>query len=78
MAETQEMEMVAEPPQSRCLSPTRWMHPSSEDHDPLADLPRQALFDMAKELGVPMKDLIVMDREQLIEAIHRAEPAHSS
>ena len=53
---------------------TRWIGRRSEDRDPLADLPRQALFDMAKELGVPMKDLIVMDREQLIEAIHRAEP----
>jgi hypothetical protein len=45
-----------------------------ERHGELAGLPRQALFEMAKELGVPMKDLIVMDREQLIEAIERAAP----
>ena len=46
------------------------------DPDPseFAGLPRQALFEMAKELGVPMKDLIVMDREQLIDAIERAAP----
>jgi hypothetical protein len=42
-------------------------------HDELAALPRQALFEMAKELGVPMKDLIVMDSEQLIEAIEQAQ-----
>ena len=72
VAETQELEMAAETHEAEAAE-----SPSSEDPDPLADLPRQALFDMAKELGVPMKDLIVMDREELIEAIHRAEPAHS-
>ena len=72
VAETQEFEMVAETHEVEAAE-----SPSSEALDPLADLPRQALFDMAKELGVPMKDLIVMDREELIEAIHRAEPAHS-
>ena len=78
VVETQEMEMVAEPSAVEVSEPDTVDAPASEDHDPLADLPRQALFDMAKELGVPMKDLIVMDREELIEAIHRAEPAHSS
>lgn len=72
MAEAQEVATVAETPEADAVD-----RPSPDDRDPLADLPRQALFDMAKELGVPMKDLIVMDREQLIEAIHRAEPAHS-
>ena len=72
VAETQELEMIAETHEAEAVDRS-----SPEDHDPLADLPRQALFDKAKELGVPMKDLIVMDREQLIEAIHQAEPAHS-
>ncbi len=72
VAETQEFEMVAETHEAEAAD-----RPSPEGPDPLADLPRQALFDKAKELGVPMKDLIVMDREELIEAIHRAEPAHS-
>ena len=72
VAETQEFEMAAETHEAEAVD-----RPSSEDSDPLADLPRQALFDKAKELGVPMKDLIVMDRKELIEAIHRAEPAPS-
>lgn len=72
VADTQELEMVADTHEPEAVDP-----PSVEDPDPLADLPRQALFDKAKELGVPMKDLIVMDREELIEAIHRAELAHS-
>ena len=72
VADTQEIEMVADTHEAEAVD-----RPTFEDPDPLADLPRQALFDKAKELGVPMKDLIVMDREELIEAIHRAEPAHS-
>jgi hypothetical protein len=48
--------------------------PPEKSHNELTGLPRQALFEMAKELGVPMKDLIVMDREELIAAIERAAP----
>ncbi len=49
-----------------------------ELHEQLTRMSRQPLFEMAKEHGIPAARLVVMSREELIEAVEQAELAHAA